>query len=192
VPEGILESFSADASTGLGWHSPVYGRVERATTLRVTRRQTTPLWMVSVFALRPENAVAGVEWLPVGAPSAGANAQAVAIRIPRAVSTDYLLIAEPAAATEPDHDAARVTRRIGDLETDARMLFYRVTPGRVISRVALADGSTVRTTEGRGFQLDLHRLAPDYFADFRTTNPGRTRNQERTEDCRPCAASLVS
>jgi hypothetical protein len=193
VPEGILESFSADASTGLGWHSPVYGRVERATTLRIMRRQTTPMWMVSVFALRPENAVAGVEWLPVGASAAGANAQAVAIRIPRAISTDYLLIAEPAAAVEPDRGAARLTRQIGDLETDARMLFYRATAGRVVSRLALVDGSIVRTPEGRGFQLDLHRLVPDYFADFRTTNPGRTGiHNPRTEDYRPCAASLVS
>jgi hypothetical protein len=193
VPAGVLESFSADANTGLGWHSPVYGRVERATTLRVTRHGTTPLWMVSVFALHSENPIADVDWLPVRS-DAGPSTRAIAVRISRADSTDYLLIAEPAAS--PDSDAARGTRRIGDLETDARMLFYRSTPQCAVSRLALVDGSIVRAAGRRGFHLDLHGVVPDYFADFdvtdqgRTGDEGRTWNQDpRTKDPSTCVAS---
>jgi heparinase II/III-like protein len=182
--EGVLESFSADANTGLGWHSPVYGRVERATTLRVTCRGTTPLWMVSVFALHAENAIADVS-------DAGPTAEAIAIRISRADSTDYLLIAEP--ATNPDTDATRGTRRIGDLETDARMLFYSSTPQRAVSRLALVDGSIVRAAGRRGFHLDLHSVVPDHFADFDAGDKGRTRNPEpRTKDQERCVASPAS
>jgi hypothetical protein len=163
VPDGTIEAFSGDAITGLGWHSPVYGRVERATTLRVTSHQTTtPLWMVSVFDLGAENPVAGVAWLPVQA-EGGVTAPAAAVRISRAVSTDYLLIAGPVATGGPLGDIARVTRRIGALETDAWMLFYSATPERPVSRLALVDGSIVRAPGSGGFQLDLHRVVPDYF-----------------------------
>src|SRR4029077_5349487 len=96
VPQGAIESFTADTIIGLGWHSPVYARVEPARTLRVTRAGTAPLWMVSVFDLSSENPVAYVEWVPVWS-EAGAIARAVGIRITRAASTDYLLVAEPVA-----------------------------------------------------------------------------------------------
>jgi hypothetical protein len=199
VPQGTIERFSADAHSGLGWHSPVYGLVERATTLRVIRDGITPMWMVSVFDVSRKNPVADVEWLPVWS-EAGTIAASVAIRISRAISTDYLLIAEPVA----DHlDAADATSsvvcRIGEIETDARMLFYRSTPERRVSRLALVDGSMVRSAGGRGFQLDLHEVVPDYFANFdareerttdqgRTKDPGRTENQDpRTKDLPTCA-----
>ena len=172
VPQGAIESFTGDANSGLGWHSPVYGRVEAATTLRVTRAGTAPLWMVSVFDLSSENPVACVEWLPVWS-EAGAIARAVGIRISRAASTDYLLIAEPAAG----FTTSGATCRIGEIETDARMLFYRSTAERSVSRLALVDGSIVRAAGGRGFQLDLHDAVPHYFADFDAGDEGRTEDQ---------------
>jgi hypothetical protein len=171
VPEGAIERFSADARTGLGWHSPVYGRVERATTLRVTgHRATPPLWMVSVFNLRAENRVTDVAWLTVQTES-GETAPGTAIRISRALSTDYLLIAGPVAAAGANPHAARFTRRVGALETDARMLFCRTTPGCRVSRLALVVGSIVRAAGSGGFQLDLHRVVPDYFGSPGTQHP---------------------
>ena len=65
VADGTIEPFTADPGTGLGWHSPVYGRVEPATALRVTHRATAPFWMASVFDWHPENPVVEVDWLAV-------------------------------------------------------------------------------------------------------------------------------
>jgi hypothetical protein len=154
--------------------------------------------MVSVFDVSRENRVADVEWLAVWS-EAGTIAASVAIRSSRAASIDYLLIAEPVAdhLDAPD-TTSRVVCRIGEIETDARMLFYRSTPDRAVSRLALVDGSMVRAG-GRGFQLDLHEVVPDYFANFdareertedqgRTKDPGRTKNQDpRTKDLPTCA-----
>jgi hypothetical protein len=174
VPQGAIESFTADAVSGLGWHSPMYGRVEPATTLRVTRAGTAPLWMVSVFDLNSENPVGYVEWVPVWS-EAGAIARAVGIRITRAVSRDYLLIAEPAAGLT----TSAPTCRIGEIETDARMLFYRSTAKRSVSRLALVDGSMVCVAGEGGCQLDLHDIMPDYFTDFATSSAALHRGPQR-------------
>jgi hypothetical protein len=189
VPEGQITPFSGDSTSGLGWHSPIYGRVERATTLRITRSAPTPFWMASVFDLRAENPVVDVHWLAVWS-KAGALERAAALCISRAASTDYLLIAEPVAAAAASPAAGRVTWRLGNLETDARMLFYRATAERRVSRLALVDGSIVRVAGSRGFLLDLHHVAPDYSADFRIADHGRSQGR-RPEDP-SCAASPVS
>ncbi len=195
VPEGTIEPFTADVHTGLGWHSPVYGRVEPTTALRILRRATTPFSMASVFDVRGENPVADVEWMAVCS-EAGALDHAVGLRISRAASTDYVLIAEPRAVSI--EDTARLTWRMGDVETNARMLFYRATPDCPIARLALVDGSIVRTPGHDGFQLDLHDVVRDYFADLRTKDqgrtegPGRTKNQEPGTKDQTCAASPVS
>jgi hypothetical protein len=190
LAEGTIERFSTDAGTGLGWHSPVYGRVEPATALRITRRATTPFWIASVFALRQENPVVEVDWLSVRRET-GALAHSAGLRISRAASTDYLLIAEPNAVPSAD-GTGRGTWRIGDLETDARMLFYRATTGNQVSRLAVVDGSFVREAAAGGVELDLQRLVPDYFTDLGTRNQGRTTHQEPGTQDQSCAALPVS
>jgi hypothetical protein len=132
--------------------------------------------MASVFDFGNENPVADVAWTAVCS-EAGVLAHAVGLRISRAASTDYLLIAEPRAASTPD--ATRRTWRIGDVETDARVLFYRVTPECPIAALAFVDGSIVRSSGHDGFHVDLHEVVPHY-----SENP-RTKDQT-------CAASLVS
>lgn len=159
VPHGLVEVFVGDAATGLGWHSPAYGRVVPSTTVRIGHSAGAPFWMMSVFDLNPDNPVGDVECLPVWA-EAGATVQAAALRITRAASVDYALFVEPAA----DHCAA--TWRVGEFETDARMLFCRVTGDRPVARVALVDGSLLRTPGRRGFHLALPRVVPDLHIDF--------------------------
>jgi hypothetical protein len=161
VPSGVLERFVADEATGLGWHSPVYGRIEPTTTLRATHTGAAPFWMVSVFGLDSGNSVRSAEIVPVWA-EAGALAQSIGLRIDRDVSTDFMLVAEPT-----DGAPAETTCRLADFETDARMLFCRVTEDRPVARVALVDGSIVRTSSRRGFQLKLPRAAPDLHLDLR-------------------------
>ena len=171
VPQGMVESLSADAESGLGWHSPVYGHVEPATTLRVTHDGGAPFWMVSVFDLDPANPVSDVDYVPVWA-EAGTYAHASAIRITRALSVDHVLFAEPAAVP--------ASCRIGEVETDARLMFYRSTAAQPIARAALVDGSILRASGRREFQLALPRREASYFFE------------SGTKDQSICAASPVS
>jgi hypothetical protein len=173
VPHGRLETFTGDDASGLGWCSPVYGRVREATTIRIAHDGSSPLWVASVFDLNGDNPIRHVEWLPVWA-EAGALAEAAALRIDRANGTDYTLFAERAAdatanatgaprAARADHRSA--TWRIGEFETDARMLFCRVDANGHVVRVALVDGSLVRAGRRR-LQLALPRVAPDLHLDL--------------------------
>jgi heparinase II/III-like protein len=158
APAGLVECFTADEGTGLGWHSPVYGRVEPATTVRITQRGPAPVWIVSVFGLDGDNPVRDVETVPVWA-EAGALRHSIAVRVIRERSTDYVAIAEPAAAA--------AAWRVAEFETDAGMLFCRVAADHEVTRVALVDGSTVRSSVRRHVQLSLPAAVPDLHVDMR-------------------------
>jgi hypothetical protein len=167
VTHGVVECFSADAATGLGWHAPVYGRLEPATTVRITHRGAAPMWIVSVFGLNADNAVMDVEALPVWA-EAGVLGHSTALRIRRDTSLDYLVIAEPTRAAVSD------TWRVAEFETDARMLFCRVTADQHVTRVAMVDGSVVRSSARRALQLALPAAVSDLHLDMsgiRTSEP---------------------
>ena len=77
MPHARVDAVTGDAETGLGWCSPVYGRMVRTTTLRVAHEQAAPFWIVSVFDLEPDNPVADVAWVPIWA-EAGAIDHATA------------------------------------------------------------------------------------------------------------------
>jgi Heparinase II/III-like protein/Heparinase II/III N-terminus len=162
VPEGTVEAFTADRDSGLGWHSPAYGRVEPATTLRVVRRGPLPVSIVTVIGLNPRNEVRDVSRMPAPAAADGRPAASL-LTIRRASSIDYLLLAGGSTAGA---DTLPPVTRIGDLETDARMLFYRLSSGRSVSRLAFVDGSIVRSTSGRGLRLEMPAAIPHYFSDF--------------------------
>ncbi len=205
VAEGTVAAFCGDERTGLGWCSPVYGRVDRTTTLRIVHEGTAPFWMMSVFDLDRDNPVAVVEWVPVWA-DAGALAHAAAIRVTRARSVDHVLFAEPAvavvghgdpgrhrgadAAARHPTDPARLWR-VGDVETNARMLFCRSTADGSFARVALVDGSLARAGGRRGLDLALSRDVPAFCTD-QAANAGPTNRQQRPRTTEPCAASPAS
>jgi hypothetical protein len=138
VPAGCVDAVTGDADSGLGWCSPAYGRVDPTTTVRVSHDGAAPFWMVSVFDLDPQNPVADVDWVPVWA-EAGAIDHATALRITRAASVDHVLFAEPADA------AAAALWRVGEVETDARLLLYRAAVGRPLACLAAVDATTART-----------------------------------------------
>src|SRR6185436_12159063 len=94
---------------------------------------------------------------------AGAVAHAMAVRITRATSIDHVLFAEPTAP------AARLWR-VGEIETDARMLFFQSALDRSLSCAAFVDGSVLRVSGRRELQLALPEPAADYFVDFRITD----------------------
>jgi hypothetical protein len=200
VPQGSVERFTADPDSGFGWYSPEYGRLEPTTTVRVTQSGAAPLWMVTVFDLDPTNPVAHVDWMPVWA-EAGVSAHATAIRITRAASVDHVLFAEPVEphrddlgsdAAQKDVRSARSGQsgtksgpwRVGEIETDARMLFCRTAADGGVNAVAMVDGSVVRSGGRRGPHITLSRITPTFLW---------TRNQtQSTEDSAPCVASPVS
>jgi hypothetical protein len=153
VPSGVVEQFVADDKTGLGWHAPVYGRVEPATAVRITTCANAPFWIVSVFGLDDRNGVKDVEWLPVES-GAGVLTHAVGIRIVRDRSVEDMLIAEPAAGV------TGATWRFGTIETDAHLLFCRA-PMR---KVVLVDGSLVHAP-GIGPRLALPGHVTDLYLD---------------------------
>jgi Heparinase II/III-like protein/Heparinase II/III N-terminus len=100
----------------LGWCAPVYGRLVPTATLRFTRRGTTPFDVVTVV-VEPEdwNDVPRIELLDVldaGGENSAGGAIGFAVRTRQ--WSDTILIASTSRR-----------RRVGDLETAARLLCWR-------------------------------------------------------------------
>ncbi|MGE3177089.1 MAG: alginate lyase family protein [Vicinamibacterales bacterium] len=138
-PEGHLEMFEGDAEAGLGWHSPIYGRIEPVTTVRVTARAPLPLWLCLVVGLDPVNAVVSVRQTPVSA--VAGTGRGVGLRIARTRSVDDVVLAEGRGGAW----------RWRDYESDGRLLFCRRTfDGIVESLLAHEAGWTsVGVDDGR-------------------------------------------
>ena len=153
VPRGQIECFAADDSTGLGWRAPVYGSVEPSTSLRVTHRGALPFWMPGVFGLNRHNPIVDVELMPVIA-GTGVLANAIAMRIVRYSSIDFVMLAHPSTRR-----GSHATWMFGDFETDARVLFCRERDGR-LGDVFLLDGSRVRANAQPPLEFETpHRFA---------------------------------
>ena len=142
------------------------------TTEKRTKTNPEPL-IPSLSAYRgtkvakPENPITAVDTVPVWA-EAGVLSHSVALRITRLASTDCLLIAEPAASGRAQGSAGGTsTWRVGELETDARMLFCRLTTDHHVTRVALVDGSIVRSSLRRHLELALPAVVPDLHLDMK-------------------------
>src|SRR5205823_3369556 len=137
------------------------GRVEPATTIRVSYNASAPFWMVTAIGLNPENAIVDIDNVPVWA-EAGVLGQSAAVRIRRQASVDYVLVAHPIDGAEP-------TWRIAEFETDAHVMFCRMDARRRLTRVALVDGSRMRTTGRRRVQIALPRQVTDLRSEEHTS-----------------------
>jgi hypothetical protein len=158
---GALEAVSADRKSGLGWYSPMYGRIEPATTLRITRQGSGPIWMVGIFGLDPRNPIVSVDMVPVWA-EAHVLVEPAALRIAREQSTDYFLIA--------DYASQRATCRVANFETDARALLFRIR-GAAQTPVAVVDASIVRVG-GRNAPVSSYQSpVPRHQADICVESP---------------------
>jgi hypothetical protein len=161
APHGVIEWFYGDDGARLGWHAPEYGRVEPATTVRISDRATAPMWLVTAIGLNPENPVAEVETVPVWA-EAGILGRSVAVRVRREASVDYVMLAHPL-------EAGDTMWRVAEFETDAHVMFCRIDAHRHVTRVALVDGSRMRTTGRRRVHIGLPRQVPDLHVDLGET-----------------------
>ena len=162
VSDGILTRIHGSSEEAVGWHAPVYGRIEATSSLRVSTSGPAPLWIVSVFGMNPSNEMFVVEQMPVWS-QASAVTRPLAVRITRAHSVDIFGLATP-ATTDANSAATRQTWRVAGYETDARMLFCRASD--TVSRLALVDGSLVRGTDRQALYVHLPREAPDFHVDL--------------------------
>jgi hypothetical protein len=174
VPGGTLSAYFGDAGTGLGWHSPRYGRVEPTTTIAVQWDQSAAPWLVSVFDLNAADPILQVDLLPVWA-EASALAHGAAVKILRGGWVDYVMFAEPARAELSG------AWRTAQFETDARMLLCRVAKSGDITRLAIVDGSFVRARSPRALSITLGRVESALDIDAFVIR-----------NCTPCAASPAS
>jgi hypothetical protein len=161
APHGLVELFAGDDS-GLGWHAPIYGRLEPSAAVRISSSGTAPLWIATVFGLNAANPIADVDTLPVWA-EAGVLAHSLALRITRTAGSDYVMLAEPAADS-----GAGLSRswRLAEFETDAAMMFCRTdTDGRLM-RAAMVDGARLRCAGGGRVTVALPAAAPHLHLDL--------------------------
>jgi hypothetical protein len=163
VAGGRMEALRADGASGLGWYSPVYGRVEPATTVRIARHGAGPAWIVSVFGLDERNRVLGADIVPVWA-EAGVLTESVAVRIAREDSVDYALVAEPCPRGEPGASGTprrrpAATWRAAEIETDARVLLCRLAGGASLTPLAIVDGTFVRLSGAHAAPRPAHRAS---------------------------------
>jgi len=164
VPQGEMTASRGDALTGLGWWSPAYGRLDPTTTLRVIKAGVAPFWIISVFDLDRHNAVTAVDFVPVSPCGAWTLEHDAAVRITRAVSVDHVVFAEPAVsaatrdAIETDRDSTelaalhpftRFAWRAGEVETDARMVYFRSTHAGPANCLAAVDATYFRPDTAR-------------------------------------------
>ena len=167
VSHGSTQRFAGDVETGLGWHAPIYGQLQPATTIRIVHEAALPFWIVSVFGLNPGNPVSGVVTLPVWA-EAGVLVRSTALRITRQTSIDYLIVAEPAEWSA----SARSTWRVAEFETDARMLFCRAADDQRVTHITMVDGSMLRSSSRNAVMLALPNRLPDLHLDLRHLGTG--------------------
>ncbi len=172
---GTLELFVGDAASGLGWWSPVYGRIEPTATVRIARRAAAPFWIVSAFDFNPFDPVLATDLLPVWT-EAGSMRHGTGVRLTRSESTDYVLFAEPTVA------GSRPLWRVADFETDASMLLVRKSSAGRVTRLAMVDGSFVRDSGRRNFRVAPGHLVSALHLDESTLRAAYT----------PCAALPVS
>lgn len=158
VPEGAIDVFMGDEATGLGFFSPMYGRIDSSTTIRITKRANGSFWVVTAFDLNPLDPIVAVECLPIWS-EAGSMRHGTALRMDRGTSTDYVMVAEAVDASV--HSAWRVA----EIETDAAALFCRFSRGHKLTRVALVDGSFVRESARPGARLTLGGMTKAFHSD---------------------------
>jgi hypothetical protein len=161
APHGLVELFAGDDG-GLGWHAPIYGRLEPSAAVRISCSGTAPLWIATVFGLNASNPIADVDTLPVWA-EAGVLAHSLALRITRTAGTDYVMLAEPAAGGTPGLSRSW---RLAEFETDAAMMFCRTDTDGRLTRAAMVDGARLRCASGARVTVALPAAAPHLHLDL--------------------------
>jgi len=118
-----------------GWCAPLYGRFVRTTTLRSTCDERTPIALITVVIDSPEVAHS-LQTLPVTV-NGHVDPLAIGARLVTAEWTETLLFG-----------SGRSLSRVGDVETDARMLCWREEKGQTPLATVLLDGTVATLVRG--------------------------------------------
>ena len=138
VAAATLEVLQADPATGLGWASPVYGRLVPATTLRAIVERAAPTWLVTTVEAG-SNGLAGYALPAEVLASDPAETAAATTRHPGGCTVS-LFRARPGETVTVVADR----RRGHAITTDARALHVRLAePGR-LELACLVDASFMR------------------------------------------------
>jgi hypothetical protein len=157
VSVGAQTDFMAGDEGGYGWMSPVYGRVEPSLALRLTARRTSPFAVVSMFGTGHLDEAPSVERMPVEHEVAGADVLALCIR--SGFHTDIVVFgyrepllperapgSEPSLGTTfPQTEDGKTVMRVGDIETDARLLCVQFDGDAEAPRVVVRDDGYARS-----------------------------------------------
>jgi hypothetical protein len=162
--------FSAGDADGLGWRSPAYGKLEPALTLRLATERTAPFAVVTVFGEGALGAAPAVQRVPVETPASESDAVALQLHYDEG-RRDLLVFGSrppvmPAAdgrqeSSGVDVAASEATASplcAGDVETDARMLWLRLSGENDVHGLVMVDGGQARSvTTGRALLDECRR-----------------------------------
>ncbi|MGE3508403.1 MAG: alginate lyase family protein [Vicinamibacterales bacterium] len=139
--------FFSDDRSGLGWYSPMYGRVEPLTTLRYTAEMTGPFWCCSVFGLDPADPVHAIRPLPF---TSTVGSHGAAFRIERAGGFDDVVFGGA---------SHRAGWQAGDVGGDGRVVTCHRVKGDA-ERVALVDAARVTVAGPHPLELRAPQPVP--------------------------------
>jgi hypothetical protein len=134
----------ATDESGIGWCSPVYGSIVPTATVRASRVAQVPFAMVTVVVDAPADEEPHVETVPVTL-NERLDTQAIGVRLTAAGWTETVLFSapiDPVRGIPP----RRAMRRIGRIETDARVMCWRDDDGhdQDAAPAVLIDGTLAR------------------------------------------------
>jgi uncharacterized heparinase superfamily protein len=166
--EGDIALYQGDAEPGLGWMAPVYGTLVPAWAARVTKACDAPFTMLTWIGdgtwRNPSLTRIAAECDPA--------TPAAAVQVTDGNRTAVFMLRPGGTAPH----AAR-TSRVGDFETDARMLHYRVADDRLLV-ADLAEGRYLSAAQRGWLTLeadrriaDLHVSLADGVIDLRASAP---------------------
>ena len=200
---GCSNNSSADAETGLGWHSPVYGRIEPTTDpsrqpVGPPRRSGWSASSISIRTTRSSMSTCVPVWAEAG------RRRTAAIRIARATSVDHVLFAEPAAYASrracgiAGHSASAVTASRSNAGSGASA---KSKPTRGCSSVgrprhssiavaALVDGSMMRVVRPPRFSARTPPPRGHVFADFGDVNSDAGSGDQRSRTSREWGSDM--
>jgi hypothetical protein len=160
---GEVEYFRGDDETGLGWCSPVYGRIARCTTIRVRRSDALPLVFVAVVDWSAAPTVPVVTLLQGKTTTAlrPGDDDSVGVRVVRDDVADTLLFAaRPSMAAVAPADGnsrselncarASFEGESERFETDARFAHFERDASGAMVLESVLDGSLVREVDVDG------------------------------------------
>jgi hypothetical protein len=167
----LVECFRGDPE-GLGWWSPVYGRLEPALTLRLAADIAGPTTLVTVIAASELPAALDVAPLEfdiqdqAGTDSSSRAWHVAAVSVAGRDDRHVVAFATAVHAGRTTAPVYRVETEFGTLVSDAHVTFLRLSARGEPVSIVIVDGMGVRWTGPGAFAIDLPSPAEDLHLDL--------------------------